>query len=80
MTDGQAMCVWLFKAPKQLSPDLLSSGYLISSAIDASAPDDLRGVGLAGFLGSFYTFCHVPIPCDILDLVDHLRLFFAQKH
>ena len=22
-------------------------------------------------------FCNVPVPCDILDLVDHLRDFFA---
>ena len=42
LTDGQAMCVFLFKAPKPFSSDLLSSGYLFSSAIDASAPDDLR--------------------------------------
>ena len=25
-------------------------------------------------------FCHVPVPCDILDLVDQLRVFFAQKY
>ena len=42
---------FLFKAPKQFSPDLLSSGYLFSSAIDTSAPADLRGVGLAVFFG-----------------------------
>ena len=23
-------------------------------------------------------FCHVPVPYDILDLVDHLRVFFAH--
>ena len=23
-------------------------------------------------------FCHVPVPCDILDLVDHIRVFFAH--
>ena len=40
---------FLFRAPKQFSSDLLSSGYLFSSVIDASAPADLRGVGLAGF-------------------------------
>ena len=80
LTDGQAMCVCLFKVPKQFSPELTSSGYLSSSAIDASAPDDLRGVGLAVFYGSFYTFCHVPVPCDILDLITHLRVFFAQNY
>ena len=46
LTDGQAMCVLLFKATKQFSSDLLSSGYLFLSEIHASAPDDLRGVGL----------------------------------
>ena len=56
LTDGKAMCVFLFKAPKQFSSDLLSSGYLLSSAIDASAPGDLRGVGLAGFLVRFILF------------------------
>ena len=45
LTDGQAMCVFLCKAPTQFSSYLLSSGYPIKSAIDASAPDDLRGVG-----------------------------------
>ena len=25
-------------------------------------------------------FCHVPVPCDILDYVDHLSVFFAQKY
>ena len=74
------MCVFLFKPPKQFSSDLLSSGYLFSSAIDASAPGDLRGVGIAGLFGSFESFCHVPVPCDILDLVHHLRIFFAQKY
>ena len=53
LTDGQAMCVFLFKEPNQFSSDLLSSGYLFTSVIEASAPDDLRGVGLAGFFGSF---------------------------
>ena len=72
--------VFLFKEPNQFSSDLLSSGYLFTCAIDASAPGDLRGVGLAGFFGSFYTFCHVPVPYDILDLVDHLRVFCAQKY
>ena len=52
LTDGQAMCVFLFKAPKPFSSDLLSSGCLFSSAIDAPAPGDLRGVRLAVF-GSF---------------------------
>ena len=46
---GQAMCVFLFKSPKHFFSDLRSSEYLFSSAIDESAPDDLRGVGLAGF-------------------------------
>ena len=78
LTDGQAMSVFLFKAPKQFCSDLLSTGYLVSSAIDESAPDDLRGVGSA-VLGWFYTFCHVPVPRDIPDLVDHLRVFVAQK-
>ena len=31
LTDGQAMCVFLFKASKQFSSDLISSGYLFSS-------------------------------------------------
>ena len=54
LLDGQAMCVFLFKAPTHFFSDLLSSEYLCSSAIDESAPDDLRGVGLAGrFFGSF---------------------------
>ena len=45
--------------PFSLSPCLLFnwmllwSGYLFSSAIDASVPDDLRGVGLADFLVRF---------------------------
>ena len=56
LTDGQAMCVFLFKASKQFSSDLVSSGYLFSSAIDASAPDDLRGVGLSVFLVRFRLF------------------------
>ena len=49
LTDGQAMCVFLFKTSKQFSSDLILSGYIFSSAIDASAPDDLRGVGLSVF-------------------------------
>ena len=49
LIDDQAMCVFLLKAPKQFSSDLLSSRYLLSCAIDASAPGDLRGVGLAVF-------------------------------
>ena len=53
LTDGQAVCLFLFKAPTQFSSNLLSSGYLVSSTIDASAPDDLRGVGLECFFGSF---------------------------
>ena len=57
LTDGEAMCVFLlFKAPKLFSSDLLSSGYLFSSEIDASAPDDLRGVGLAFFGVRFRLF------------------------
>ena len=56
LTDGKAMCVFLFKAPKQLSSDLLSSGYFFSSAIDTSAPGDLRGVGLAVFRVRFKRF------------------------
>ena len=48
---------------------------------DDSATDDLRGVGLfSGFFCSFQSFCHVSIPCDIPDLVDHLRVFFDQKY
>ena len=43
------MCVFVFKVPKQFFSDLLSSGYLFVSAIDAPAPDDLKGVGLAVF-------------------------------
>ena len=51
------LCVYcLFKAPKQFSSDLLSSGYLFSSAIDASAPDDLRGVRVALFWVHFILF------------------------
>ena len=50
LTDGQAMCV------KQFSSDLIVSGYLFSSVIDASAPDDLRGVGLSVFLVRFRLF------------------------
>ena len=38
------------------SSDLLSSGYLFSSAIDASCPADLRGVGLAAFFVRFRLF------------------------
>ena len=44
LTDGQAMCVFLIKPTKQFSSYLLSSGYLFLSAIDASAPGDVRGV------------------------------------
>ena len=53
LTDCQAMWVLLFRAPKQFSSDMLSSEYLFSSAIEASAPDDLGGVGLGVFWGSF---------------------------
>ena len=53
LSDCQAMCVFLSKTTKRFSSDLLSSEYLFSSAIDASATDDLRGVGLAAFWGSF---------------------------
>ena len=56
LTDGQAMCVFLFKTSKQFSSDLISSGYLFSSAIDASAPDDLRGLELSIFLVRFRLF------------------------
>ena len=42
------LCVYfLFKAPKQFSPDPLWYGYIFSPAIDSSPPDDLRGVRLA---------------------------------
>ena len=53
LTDGQAMCVFLFQTSKQFSSDLISSGYLFSSVIDASAPGDLRGVELSGFFVRF---------------------------
>ena len=45
------LCFYLYS--KEFSSHLLSSGFLLSSAIamDASAPDDLRGVGLAILLG-----------------------------
>ena len=56
LTDGQAMCVFLFKTSKQFSSDLISSGYLFSSAIDASAPDDLRGLELSIVLVRFRLF------------------------
>ena len=56
LTDGKAVCLFLFKAPKQFSSNLLSSGYLVSSTIDASAPDHLRGVGLECFLVRFRLF------------------------
>ena len=46
----------LFKAPMQFSSDLLSSEYLFSAAIDASAPADLRGVALAVFWVRFRLF------------------------
>ena len=52
---------FLFKAPKQFTPEMLSSGYLFSSAIDASAPADLRGVGLAGV---FFWFVLDLLPCS----------------
>ena len=52
------------------SSDLLSSRYLFSSA--SAMDDDLRGHGLAVFF-LFQTFCSVPVPRDILDLVDYLR-------
>ena len=51
---------FLFRAPKQFSSDLLSSGHLFSSAIDASAPADLRGVGLAVFFWFVLDF----LPCS----------------
>ena len=45
------LCVYfLFKTSNHFSSDLISSGYLFSSAIDASAPGDLRGVELSVFL------------------------------
>ena len=57
LTDCQATCeFFLFKAPMQFSSDLLSSEYLFSSAIDASAPADLRGVALAVFWVRFRLF------------------------
>ena len=74
------LCVdFYLKHQKQFSPDLLSSGYLFSSAIDVTASDDLRGVGLAVFW-FVLDFCQIPVPCDIPNLVDHLRFFFAQKY
>ena len=45
------LCVYV--ASKQFSSVLISPGYLFSFAIDASAPDDLRGVGLSVFLVRF---------------------------
>ena len=60
LLDGQDMCVFLFKAPKHFFSDLLSSEYLFSSAIDESAPDDLRGVGFAGF----FWFVLDVLPCS----------------
>ena len=59
LLDGQAMCVFLFIAPKHFFSDLLSSEYLFSSAIDESAPDYLRGVGLAGL----FWFVLDVLPC-----------------
>ena len=56
LTDVQAMSLFSFKAPKQFSSDLLSSGYLVSSTIDASATGDLRRVGLECFLVRFRLF------------------------
>ena len=35
---------------------------------------------LAVFFGFFSEFCHVPVPCDIPDLVDHLRVIFDQRY
>ena len=65
LTDGRAMCVFLIKPTKQFSSYLLSSGYLFSSAIDASAPDDLRGVA----------------DCLLfITLFDDLNLNFKLKH
>ena len=55
------MCVFLFKAPKHFFSELLSSEYRFSSAIDESAPDDLRGVGLAG---RFFWFILDVLPCS----------------
>ena len=60
LLDGQAMCVFLFKAPKHFFSDLLSSEYIFSSAIDESVPDDLRVVGLAGF----FWFVLDVLPCS----------------
>ena len=38
----------------------------------ASAPGVLQGFGLA-VLGFFSDFFQVQVPCEILDLVDHLQ-------
>ena len=67
------MCI--FQAPKQFSPDVLSSRHLFSSAtaMAASAPDVLAGFGLAVLVFFLRIFCHVRVPCEILDLADHLQ-------
>ena len=69
---GEAVCI--FKAPKQFSSDALSSRLLFSYAIAmaASAPGVLQGFGLA-VLGFFSDFFQGRVPCEILDLLDHLQ-------
>ena len=66
------MCI--FQAPKQFSPDVLSSRYLFSSAtaMAASAPGVLQGFGVA-VLGFCSDFFHVRIPWEIIHLVDYLQ-------
>ena len=48
------------------------SSHLHATPMAASAPGVLQGFGLA-VLGLFSDFFQVQVPCEILDLVDHLQ-------
>ena len=35
-------------------------------------------IWISGFCGSFQSFCHVRVSCEVLDLDDHLRVFLDR--
>ena len=35
-------------------------------------------IWISGFCGSFQSFCHVRVPCEVLDLHNHLRVCFDR--
>ena len=57
-----------FSGTKAVLPIHISS----ATAMAVSVPDVLAGFGLA-VLGFFLHFFYVWVPCEILNLVDHLQ-------